>query len=399
MLFFLSAGPDGWEWLAEIRAKGMPAFLLPPKEYGRVDDYQWYAGNFLVGMLLTQRAFLPGMASAVWILVWLRRAVETGERRLFLLCGIAAGLLPIVHVHSLFAVIVFGLFIALRRFKDALLYAALPGAVIAGALYLLLLRPAFPYPDFMSFHPFFVAPTPKEWPLMWWRLWGMALPAAIAGALLGGRGPLFWGGLVLFLLGNLVLFQPIPWDNSKVFLWAYFGLSSAMAYTLRWLWRVGWWGRPAAVALAAHLTITGLSNFMHLWRTDAHRSLILSASEAKMGEKIRRDTPPNSVFLSAADISNAPMTWGARPIYMGFGGWMPNFGVPPVEAQRREKVIRTILEGKPEAPAVARANGISYIYVGPSERSSSWRANEAAIGALFPLWYQEGDTRIYKVSE
>jgi hypothetical protein len=398
-LFFLSAGPGGWEWLAEIRAGGWEKLALPPKEYGRIDEYQWYAGNFLVGMLLTQRAFLPGMTIAVWVLVWLRKAVESGEKRLFLLCGLAAGLLPIVHVHSLFAVIAFGVFFALPRFKAALLWAALPGGALAGTLSFLFLRPSFSYPNFISWHPFFVAPTLQEWPLMWWRLWGMALPTALVGALLGARGPLVKGGALLFLLGNLFLFQPIPWDNSKVFLWAYLGLCPAMTHTLGWLWARKWWGPPSALLLTFHLTITGLANVVHLWRTDAHRAMVLSAGDARLGEKVRRETPPDAVFLSAADVANPVMVWGARPIFMGFGGWMPNFGVPPTEAQRRERVIRTVLAGGPDAPALARESGVSYIFVGPSERSESWRADEAAIASRFPLWHRDGEFSVYKVAE
>ena len=63
-----SFGPGGFRWLADIKAQGVGALLLPPQEYGRaLDDwgYQWYAGNFLVGMLLPQRAFLPGMTLTI----------------------------------------------------------------------------------------------------------------------------------------------------------------------------------------------------------------------------------------------------------------------------------------------------------------------------------------------
>jgi hypothetical protein len=402
LFFFLSAGPDGFDWLAQIRGTGTGALKLPPREYGRIDDYQWYAGNFLVGMLLTQRAFLPGMVVAVWVLVGLRRALEVNNQKLLVLCGIGAGFLPVIHVHSLLAVIVFGLFMVPRKkLLQTLLWAALPGGVLAGILYYLFLRPTFAYPNFVSWHPFFVAPTPRDWPLMWWRLWGMAIPAAIAGALLGGRGPLLWGGLTLFVLGNLFLFQPIPWDNSKVFLWAYFGLCPAMAHTVGWFWTRGWWGRPVSALLIFWLTLTGVANFVHLWRTDAdgHRSLILNGDELRLGEKIRHETSPDAVFLSAADVSNPPMVWGARPIFLGFGGWMPNFGVPPTEAQRRERVVRAVLAGGPDAPALARANKIEYVYVGPSERSSSWRADEAAISSRFSLWVRDGNVSIYKISE
>lgn len=406
-LFFLSAGPDGFDWLVQVRVHGVEALSLPPREYGRSDPYQWYAGNFLVGMLLTQRAFLPGMTLAVWILVALEKALHESDlsdrqrKRLYLLAGVGAGFLPIVHVHSLLAVLVFGGISALRtdrkRFVEALVRAGLPALALGGALYLLFLRPPMPYPGFVSWHPGFTAQSPKDWPKMWWTLWGMSLPAALAGAVLARRGPFLWGGTLLFVLANLILFQPIPWDNSKVFLWAYFGLSGAMAGALAWIWQRGWSLRPFALILALWLTITGVANLVHLMRTDRHRSLILGTEELAIGEAIRAETKPDAVFLSAADVSNPPMVWGARAIYMGFGGWMPNFGVAPEAAQARERTIRAVLAGGEDAPAICRSAGISYVYVGPSERGTSWRANEANIARRFPLWRAWSDVRIYKV--
>ena len=151
-LFFLSAGPDGFDWLIQIRVHGIDALALPPREYGRIDAYQWYAGNFLVGMLLTQRAFLPGMTLAVWVLATLELALgrggdvsDTARRKLLIASGIGAGLLPVVHVHSLLAALAFGGFTVLgagrERWKEAVLWAGLPALALSATLYLLFLRP------------------------------------------------------------------------------------------------------------------------------------------------------------------------------------------------------------------------------------------------------------------
>jgi phosphatidylserine synthase len=88
-----------------------------------------------------------------------------------------------------------------------------------------------------------------DWLTMWWRFWGIALPIALVGfALLARHGKrdkiglewrlgFFVGAAALFALANLVRFQPIPWDNSKLFLWVYLALCALIANLMAHLWR------------------------------------------------------------------------------------------------------------------------------------------------------------------
>jgi hypothetical protein len=45
----------------------------------------------------------------------------------------------------------------------------LPGALLAAVLYVLLLRPSTPYPNFVKIQVGYEAKTLLDWPLMWWR--------------------------------------------------------------------------------------------------------------------------------------------------------------------------------------------------------------------------------------
>lgn len=393
-LFFFAAGPGYLSWFGDIRTQGLAAVLAPPQEYSQVKDYDWFAGNFLVGMLLPQRAFLPGMTLTLWLLCGLQRATH---RRQWFWIGSGAGLLPIVHMHSLLALLVFG---------GALLWphrsrwrewggAFLPGVLLAVGLYLLFLRPTVPYPNFVRLQLGYQAKGPLDWPVMWWRLWGMALPITLGalfflpkGAL---RGVVAAAG-VLFWLGNVVLFQPIAWDNSKVFLWAYFGFCGAMAHLLVHFWKRRLGGKLIASVLCLSLTLTGVAELIRLQRTDRNPSMVVSRDDLLLAEQIREQTPANAVFLTGMDIANAPL-WAGRAIFLGFGGWMPNFGF---DHREREADLRKMFTGDSDAPRLLEHWKIRYVFIGPGERSS-WGANESWYAARYPLLCKVGDRSVYEI--
>lgn len=389
-LFFLSAGLGGIQWLVDIKQQGTGAFLAPPQEYGRVQGYDWFAGNFLVGMLLPQRAFLPGMTLTIWLLVGL---LEKPTPRRLLGLGLAAGCLPIVHVHSLLALLVFGA--CVRRWSRADLLRLLPGLTLAVLFWVLFLRPTTPYPGFVKVLVGYQAKGLLDWPVMWWRFWGIALPAALAALWFVPKGLLrnvvcgAWG---MFALGNLILFQPVAWDNSKVFLWAYFGLTGALACLLAHFWGRGGLGKAVASVVFMALTLTGAAELIRLQRTDRFRMQVISAPDFRLAEALHDQTSPDTRFLTGMDWSN-PALWAGRSIYLGFGGWMANFGF---EHHGREEDLKKMYHGEPEAEALLKRYQIRYILLGPGERQNL-QPNEAWLVAHFPVVLQEGDYKVFEV--
>ncbi len=398
-LFFFAAGPGYLRWFVDIKMQGVGAILAPPQEYGRaLDDwgYQWYAGNFIVGMLLPQRAFLPGMTLTIWLLCGLQTATT---KKQWGVIGLGAGVLPIVHMHSLLALMVFGaalLWPHRTRWREWAL-ALLPGVILAATLYVLLLRPSTPYPNFVKLQPGYEAKNTLDWFLMWWRFWGMALPVTLAGLFFVPRGslrPILLAAGVLFVLGNLILFQPVAWDNSKVFLWAYFGFCGAMASLLAHFWTRELLGKFTTFVLCFALTLTGVAELIRLQRTDIRPLQIVSPDDLLLAESLREQTKPGSIFLTGMDIANAPL-WAGRPIFLGFGGWMANFAY---DHRQRETDLKKMLAGDPDAPELLKKWHIDYVYIGPGERGS-WGANEAWYDAHYPLLCKVGDRAVYQTRQ
>ena len=419
-LFFCAAGLGFFQWLGDLfQQRSLALLWFPAKEYSAVEKYEWYSSNFLSTMLLPQRAFLLGLTTAVWILVLLlftltywKRLRRDRREWLLSICGLGGGLMPIIHMHSLFAISIFSLCVIVpfagRRWecwRTLLLYFIVPGLLLAGGMYRSFIAPVRDYPNFVSLMPGLNAKHGfVEWVGMWWLFWGIALPVSFVGfALLVRRKEqrdwrlgFLVGGYILFGIANLVKFQPIPWDNSKLFLWVYLALCGLMANLMARLWnRRTVIGRIAVIGLAVCLMTTGILDLISLQRIDRNQAQILSPSDRELGDYVRAHTPPDSLFLTGTDIGHWAMVWGARPIFLGFTGWMPNFGF---NQDQREQDLKIIYAGDPKAARRLAANPIDYVIIGRAEQVNFY-PNETWFRQNYPLLLSRNGQSIYAVSE
>lgn len=425
-LFFLSSGPGFLLWLDDlIKKPSWENLLYPANTYARVEQYMWYDGNFLAGLLLPQRAFLPGMVWAVWLLVLLLfcftnwDADEPGwpllRRRLLFYGGLAAGVLPLVHTHSYLALGVCCLALTpwfaaknKERWKEVVLLFGLPATLLGVFLFVSLLKPTTVDPGYMGISWGWMAKGKRDWILMWWRIWGAALPAAMLGGILFAREawqtPTRWrigffiGVTLLFTLGNIVRFQPVQWDNSKIFLWSYLGFAGLMAVTVARLWNGESRGRIflrflVAIPVAVYLMGTGFLELVKLQYTKKHAALIQSAEGMAAGEAIRKTTQPNDIFLTAMDLGPWPMTWGGRPVVMGFNGWMGNFGF---ESGKREEDMKKMFQGGRGAMFLLKKYNVSYVLIGRREMEE-FKPNVAWFETNLPVHYRSDTITVYRV--
>ena len=126
LLFF--SGGLGFIWFFSDyagQAKGFFEFLNAlPKDYTIGNEFRW--GNSLITLFITQRSLLLGMPIALIVLgfLWKIFSNENKEKTNTVACvvvGAAAGLLPLIHLHSLavlFVVTVFLLAMNRERWRE-----------------------------------------------------------------------------------------------------------------------------------------------------------------------------------------------------------------------------------------------------------------------------------------
>ncbi|MEM9002790.1 MAG: hypothetical protein AAGE59_04590 [Cyanobacteria bacterium P01_F01_bin.86] len=422
-LFFLSSGPGFLKFLRDLGHGYRLGDLLNPATevyYSRLaNEYTWRAGNVIIGILLPQRAFLLGMTMAVWamvglLLVVLDRTEGGGDRALLtrrqqnLVLGTASvlvGLLPITHMHSFIVMfIVTGAICiaAYRQWFQLFFYYVTPTAVIACILGLIFISGGIEKSNFIRWFPGWTAePGLLPWLVLWAKIWGLMLPLALFGQILLRKRALviqaFFGGfLLVFLVANLVLFQPVTWDNSKLFFWAYLGFAGLAATALAWLWRHGkhYFSRFDTILLAISLTFTGAIELVRLQSMrDRDRPYLSTRSEITLGQTIRTETEPLARFLTAPDHNHPISVWGVRPIILGQTTWARNYGFL---IDQVEQDVQTMFAGGNAAEPLLAQYQVSYVVVSPRELNR-FDVNEDYYDQRYALAFEEANYRIYDV--
>jgi hypothetical protein len=279
------------------------------------------------------------------------------------------------------------------RWGDIFLFAALPLAISLIPTYFLFLRQEVPYPNFVSVRIGYQTPNIKDWLAFWGRVWGAILPLGLLcfRFLKPTHRAFHFAALLLFVLGNIILFQPIAWDNSKLFLYVYFALAGGITCLLSAFFRAHAFGKILAIVLIGVLTLTGVAELLAFWRVRDDRFQIQSPEDTRIIKVIRERTAPTDLFLSAMDINN-PALLAGRPLFLGFGGWMPNFGIDQTE---RERDLRAIYADDPSAMEIIYKWRIKYIYLSNNE-IQNWGANEAALRKRYTVFHEDNGRVIFK---
>lgn len=374
-LFYFSAGLGFVYFFKALFSTGdFGQLTFPLREYSRFEEYGWGSGNVWVGLLVPQRAFLLGMNLGVWSMYCFFKALmgrassDLKSKQLMLTGGLLASLLPITHMHTLIAMTLMvgvpGL--ASWRKLKLQLYYVLPLLLVGGAIYYLYLFGAVNTSGFFKWYPGWSAKSVFGWMEQWAWQWGFTLPVAIAGYVWIWKKTdvlcrsFFAAFFLLFIVSNLILFQPTVWDNSKIFLWSYLGLSALCAWTLAELYSRENLFKSAAIVLFLLLSLTGITEMIRLPQVEKNRNQIMSQEDIELSEKIRALTDPTAMFVTAPSHRHPIAVWAPRPVVLGYEGWAINFGFPASEARRN---IETIYRGGETALELIKKLNISYVDV------------------------------------
>lgn len=409
--FFLSSGMGFVNFVRDFqKSPTVESIVYPPELYSRFDQYDWYSGNVIVGMLVPQRAFLLGITLATWaftlFVYGLLRPKNWSHReqmRVAILGGVLAGLLPISHMHSFLVLIVLcapiGLLLLRSRARFILTFAAAAG-LVSIPLYLIFISGGIENPDFFSILIGWTAKGGlRGWIVQWAWQWGLMLPIASLGTVLAWkklgwkRTIIFSSFWLVFIIGNTILLQPIRWDNAKFFLWAYLGFSGLAAFVLTEYWKTTVLNKGLVVLATFLLVATGSLELIRFHNIARNELQTTSTEDIALGIKLRQETDPRAVFLTTPSHNHFVMMWGARPVVMGYTAWVWNFGFLYDETERD---VRRIYLGTAETEDLLRKHNVSYVVVGPGE-IYDLKANETYFADHYPVRFSNRNYRIYDV--
>ncbi len=344
--------------------------------------YGLEVNNVTTSMLFPQRAFLLGFPVGLGILILLTRQFLQKENRvlskkILLLAGVVAGLLPIVHMHTFFVVVLFSCWAFLFSYKNiaAWLLYGIPAVSVSVLVYALYLSKGIDAGTFFSYHPGWMVQTGLiDWIVFWVKNWGIFLPLSLLGSTLAYRGKkkdLFYFSLffwILFFLANLVQFQPQLWDNTKLFAWVYVGLATSCAYAIQTVYRAlhhRLFAKSITVILLFTLCISGGLDIVHNLDWQKKTFQMLSKDQIELGRYVRDHTPPESVILTADSVQNPVPMISGRSVLLGYAGWMFNFGLP---YQQRQKDIQMMYQDPQKHQILFDRYSVDFVVVGRDEQ-------------------------------
>jgi hypothetical protein len=451
-LGFLSFVKDYWE--------GTQSFFdfiwKLPRDYTIGEKYRW--GNALVTLFITQRSLLLGMPLTLIVLGKLwdlfnsretekinRDGQDKQDKKAFstfrfpfsiFLVGLLAGMLPLIHAHSLFALFIvcaFLFFFSLEeKWREWLAFAVGVSLVAIPELIWIMTGSASRLTEFIDWHfGWDKGETNFFW--FWLKNTGVFIPTLVLGAYLiwkgtrdkgrGTRGenrqakgkkrnqeqekplslvsrPLsllifYLPFLFCFILTNAVKLAPWEWDNIKVLVYWFVGSIPFVALVLAWIYNQGKIFRWFAALFLIVLTAAGA---IDVWRvvTAQINYKVFEPDAIKIAEQIKQRTAPNALFLHAPTYNSAVVLSGRRSL-MRYLGHLSSYGIDYAE---REKDLQRIYEGAATADIFLKKYDIEYVLVSPEEYeyfSQNSLVPNAAFLQKFPVIAESGQYRVYKV--
>ena len=374
------------------------------------EDLRWV--NVVCDMLIPQRTTMAGWCvglAAIYLLITVLEKSAAGEncRRTTLALAVTAGAMPMIHTHTFLAL---GVLSAVWFFawigkaeKAGAARVLVSNYVLYGAVCLALALPQLFRWTFDAagtgrliwFNPGWVhGDTP--W-LFFWLINGGVVFCAMLPMMVflrGDRLRLFLGAAALFVLGNLVAFQPNPYDDNKL-LYIWYMIVDIQACA--WIWELLEQTKPralAAAAGAAFVVLGTLSGAMTMLREAVSEYQLFSPEQVRAADYITAETPADSLFLTATAHTNPVSVLAGRSILCGPGMYLYYHGVDYAD---REAQVAEMYKGGEKFEIFAEKYGVDYVYISQTERSA-YAVDYDYFAGAYPLIYSQDGVSIFQIS-
>ena len=407
LIFFFNGGLGFYyffiDWLQSKHAFWQYIFQLQV-EYAHLAKFNLHWSNIVADYLLPQRGFVIGLAIFLSVIsLWHNNFSQLNNRTLWL-TSLLIGLTPLLHTHTYLTLV--GLYVWLMIYWLLKKQISFKFFILNSSFLILLSLPQFFWQtNHTSLSHFsqlkYGWMKPEQMILVWFWLINMGLSFIFL-----SLGNLFFllkikkqtflktiliPVILLFILCNLVTFQPHVYDNMKFMLYSYLVTSMVAGILLTKFWQINKINKFLVILALTLLTFTGV---LSVWRESYTSWKIVDNSQLKVAKFISEQTSTNSLWLTSDDHNHLVPMLAGRSIIMGYRGWLWTHGI---DYSQREKDVSKMYQGGVEAKNLLQKYGVNYIYLGSSE-VTKFQANQAWYEKNFPTIYQDEMIRIFEIN-
>ncbi len=191
---------------------------------------------------------------------------------------------------------------------------------------------------------------------------------------------------IIFLLANLIIFQPNDFDNMKFFVPIWMIFSIAVAYILTKINKI------LIFIFMIILIVPGFLGFLYNLEQVAP---LVYQDEMNFAKNVKKIIPQNSQILTTSDHNNPISLFSGRKNMIGYQGWLWSHGYKYTDL---ENEINQIWQGENEALQLIEDFGIGYIAFETTEGSifREKDTNNIFFQKNFKLIYEWEDWKIFK---
>lgn len=424
LLFLLNGGFGFLYFFGDWRdsGKGLAEFWNAlPQNYANMWGRGFHWVNLVADGILPQRTNLYGLPAALMVFTlfaafWARvrdgKEFETereaeGPRdssvegdgsssltesvsatRVLFVAGVLAGLLPLFHMHAYFSVGFVSVVLFALRPRRSWLAFWIPALLLASPQLLSAANHATGG-GFVHLQPGWMAVEDTNFVVYLVQNFGLPILLAVPAWLLAPREwrVFYLAFLALFAFALVVMVSPNVFDNGKLMQpWHAFN-SVLVGWLIARLAR-GHAGRLLALFVVLASVASGVAALVH---ESQQRALVFDSEEIATADYVRRHTEQRALFLTAPVIEQPLLCLAGRAVLRGPTFWLWSHGY---EFRDRERDVRAIYSGGPEALGLLRHYRVDYVYLGADERKDL-NADAAFFDANFDALYRSKSVTVY----
>ena len=384
-------------------------------------------------VFLHQRAFflgLFGFTAYLGSLMLIRHYQKS--KLLFIIATCFFGLLPLMHTHSFIAAGITTLsFLIIALFEKNFSYAkkiimiGIMGGAIALPQLIYLTGPKIfgEATNFLVFRLGWMVPTtigsivypPGELPTVLsssflqflWINFGVILPVFIfsifillKNKIIIKSGSIFifsfaLSGSILFIIVQLIRFQPWDWDNNKILVYFQFFAIPLILFTVKIIYsKRKIIGTIILVAFTIISLFSGILDMIPRIMTPINSLPIIFEKDSQiMASYIRQYIPEKDLILTGTGHRNLVDSLAGRSVIIGYPGWLWSRGINYGE---RESEVRNFYLNPSTNDTLVRKYPIKYILLSNQE-ISDFGANKFLFDQNFKKVYEIGEFILYKL--
>lgn len=371
------------------------------------ENIRWL--NPICDMIIPQRTTMAGWCVLLFTLWLLIDAIKGEKTSTFVLLGLVAGSMPMIHTHSFLALGIISAFCVFVFFKDAknkrkyiknwTIYAFLAFALSIGQLTFWTFSHSVGNEQFLRFGFNWVNET-DSYLWFWIKNWGITAVFLIPALLLENRfnKKFALGFIAIFVISELIIFQPNEYDNNKLFFVSYMLFVCFVSHFLTEAYKK-LDNIKSRNFLACVIIFLGLfSGILSIGRElcSGGEYFIFSDEEVAFSEFVKESTDKDAVFITGNDHINPVCVLSGRTIYAGSELYVYFHGYGR-EMYSRYDCVKEIYESDSYEELmknIAKTGDTDYIVVSDRERST-YRISDAVFDELNCVYDADG-IRLFK---